>query len=651
MKFEAYWRPNFEAYAAAAWVAGAVIFTLIFQKTEFQNKVPFLASTAVCVVFAVWRGREAWENYTKRRQLNSEGVQIIKWGKLLPKLMQAARKDSLWLGDGFKWEAEETGRSKAIIDYGPSRLLGKHLPASKNGQVKYYAGRFLHGVGEKRGDIFLPMKYVEGQTLVVGTTGSGKTRLFDLMIAQAILRNEPVVVIDPKGDHDLKEKIFQACKSLGQEKRFVYFHPAFPDISARIDPMKNWNRPTELADRIATLIPSETGADPFKAFSWKVLEAIISGLLQINKSPNLLMLRRFVEQGVDSLLKEVLESYFDHSAKKGSPVRSPGWQKHVGTIEQALKSKRNSNPRLSALIMFYQNSVYQEYPSPEIDSLINQYSHNREHFQKMIASLIPVMIMLTSGSMGDLLSPKTCAGNAEKEPCNDSFVVTDSKQIISSSQVAYIGLDSLSDSTIGSAIGSILLADLTSAAGDLYNYSGTGKYSRINIFIDEAAEVVNVPTVQLLNKGRGAGFNVTLATQTLADFEVRTGSAAGARQILGNLNNVISLRVLDDETQKYISDGMGKVKIPEIQVMYTSGLVSSMPDELASGYRESLVKEESELVPPYFLGLLPNLNYFAKLADGTVIKGRLPIVIHEKEIPKNNKKISCQLPLPEGRGL
>ena len=65
--------------------------------------------------------------------------------------------------------------------------------------------------------------------------------------------------------------------------------------------------------------------------------------------------------------------------------------------------------------------------------------------------------------------------------------------------------------------------------------------------------MVNDPFIQLLNKGRGAGLRLTIATQTFAAFAARTGSEAKARQVLGNINNLIALRVLDAETQQCAS--------------------------------------------------------------------------------------------------
>ncbi|MBM6705343.1 hypothetical protein H6A60_12805, partial [Sutterella massiliensis] len=47
------------------------------------------------------------------------------------------------------------------------------------------------------------------------------TRCFDLLISQAILRGECVIIIDPKGDADLKNKAQRACAALGRKNAFV----------------------------------------------------------------------------------------------------------------------------------------------------------------------------------------------------------------------------------------------------------------------------------------------------------------------------------------------------------------------------------------------------------------------------------------------
>jgi conjugal transfer pilus assembly protein TraD len=177
---------------------------------------------------------------------------------------------------------------------------------------------------------------------------------------------------------------------------------------------------------------------------------------------------------------------------------------------------------------------------------------------------------------------------------------------------------------VGGAIGSILVADLAAVAGDRYNY-GVG-LKAVNVFIDEAAEVVNDPFIQLLNKGRGAGLRLTVATQTFADFAARTGSEAKARQVLGNINNLLALRVLDAETQQYVTDSLPKTRLRSVLRTQGSSTNSEHPLRYTGSVGERLGEEEGELFPPALLGQLPNFHYLAILAGGRVVKGRLPIL-------------------------
>src|SRR5699024_5265612 len=95
------------------------------------------------------------------------------------------------------------------------------------------------------------------------------------------------------------------------------------DISARIDPLHNWNRPTELASRIAAIIASEGSMDPFIAFSWNALNNIVQGLLAIDSRPNLVSLRQYIEGGVDTLVSEAIKRFLDEN--------DPNWADSIKT--------------------------------------------------------------------------------------------------------------------------------------------------------------------------------------------------------------------------------------------------------------------------------------------------------------------------------
>ncbi len=172
-------------------------------------------------------------------------------------------------------------------------------------------------------------------------------------------------------------------------------------------------------------------------------------------------------------------------------------------------------------------------------------------------------------------------------------------------------------------------------AGQRYSFEDPEELKRrpVNIFVDEAAETVNDQLVQLLNKGRGAGMRLYVATQTIADFEARMGSPAKARQVLGNTNHVIALRITDQETQKYIAE-----MIPPTYykyVMRTQGNTTKDDPHMHSlNVGERLMDEEGELFPAQLLGQLPNLEFLAILAGGRVEKGKIPVLTR----PKNYEK-------------
>jgi conjugal transfer pilus assembly protein TraD len=239
----------------------------------------------------------------------------------------------------------------------------------------------------------------------------------------------------------------------------------------------------------------------------------------------------------------------------------------------------------------------------------------------MIANLIPVLNMLTSGELGDLLSPSDMDINDQQRP------ILDASNILKGKHVLYVGLDSLSDALVSSAIGSIFLADFASVAGMIYN---TGRnYGRITLFVDEAAEVVNIPFIQILNKGRGAGFQVIMATQTYPDIIARLGDEAKARQVIGNCNNLIALRLRDGETQQFVVETLGKTYIKTLEHSKSSGGNSSDNIVHYSGNNsQRLTLNEHDLFPPHLLGQLPNFHYIASIAGGRVVKGRLPIIRH-----------------------
>ena len=189
-------------------------------------------------------------------------------------------------------------------------------------------------------------------------------------------------------------------------------------------------------------------------------------------------------------------------------------------------------------------------------------------------------------------------------------------------------LDCLTDSVVGSAIGSMLLSDLTSVAGKLITLAKTFGISTCLWMRQQ--KPLTIRSSSCSNKGRGAKFRLFLATQTYADFTARLGSPEKALQVLGNINNTIALRVIDTETQEYITKGLPMTRVK--YVMRTQGQNTHGDEPIMHGGNqgERLMEEESELFPSQLLGMLPNLEFIAKISGGLLIQGRLPILVDAK---------------------
>lgn len=614
------WRPAFEAYAAVAWTISALM-AAVFTYYSQMPAGPFYYMALIAGGFALWRWKQTFFLWKKKSSLLGRGADLVKY-ELVKSKMELV-KDSVWFGRGWEWKPHHSQQvfelSKIDVEaIRPPAFYSWARSVFDRSKIKVKKGApWIHGLNTEDGDINIPVSFLEGHTLVFGINGSMKTRLLDLMISEAVMRGETCFIVDPKSDRDLKHRVKMACEFAGRGDQFFVFHPAFTQTSVRIDPLKNWTRHTEIASRIASLIPSETGTDAWTAFGWRAINLVAEGLIEIDERPNLRKLLKYIEGGVDPLVLETLRSYMQKNVDNWEFETRP-------YIERARNVRHRPSPttpdEVIGLVSYYKSQCKDKKPSVVIDGLVSMYEHNREHFGKMVASLIPILTMLCSGSLGDLLSP-------DPSDPDDERPIIDSSKLIEMGSVVFCGLDSLSDSTVGGAIGSILLADLTSVAGRIYNFETNPK--RVNIFIDEASEVAaNLPFAQLLGKGRAAGMNVFFCSQVYSDFVAKTKNESIAKMILGNANNLIVGRTKDKETQDFVVEAMGKTYVKATMQEQKTQSMSSDKDvtNFTGGYGERLTDTEYDKIPPDLLGVLPDLEFIANFAGGGIFKGKIPVI-------------------------
>ena len=662
-------RENYELRQVFLWLAGMIYFSILGAKYEVA--MLSLMFQLICGVMILTTFPAAAERLNRTMRLAGTDLPVVDFEELKTLTQNPSHLNDMWLGKGFTW-----GQAEAQLAYdmlgrnwqnvtrealGPlfffrfwrrNKLLCLLRPMyayrayieEVNKILDVQGAEWIHALGDEEQDIFQPISHAEGHTLIVGTTGAGKTRCFDLLISQAILRGEAVIILDPKGDADLKNKAKRACEALGRGHNFVSFHPGFPENSIRINLLANFTHHTELASRICALLPSGGTSAAFTSFAFQAMSTICYGLMMTGKRPSLSLIKHYLTgtgSGVlGDLVHDALLAYF----KANSSTAYDLYQKIDASKGITVKF-------ISAMIEIYRNVPDLQHSS-DIDDLIKLFTHPEEHFSKMITSLLPTLTMLTSGTLENLLSP------AEDEDEQSRQIWYDTKGLIENNSVVYVGLDSLSNSMVGSAIGTLFLSDLASTAGSLYNYgteqeapkkqSLMGKllapikevYSEkkrsasgripVNVFVDEASEISCPPFLQILNKGRGAGLRAFVATQTIADFASKMGSQAQAMQLLANLNNRIILRCVDGETQQYVAGIIPKTRIANVE--RSQGISSSAGDPIPKGgsVTERQTEKEAPLFTPEMLGMLPNLQYIGIISGTHLIKGRFPLILTNK---------------------
>ena len=407
-----------------------------------------------------------------------------------------------------------------------------------------------------------------------------------------------MIVIDPKGSDTLRNGMAEAAQSAGRE--LLRFEPSRPDTSIRLDPLASWRRPSEVASRICALLPREGGNDPFVQFAWLAIGRIVDVMVFLGEPPALRTIAAHLRDAGESLLARAIRTVLDEAAPSGlrNGAERSGWS----TAE---------------LVEAYRRACRSAAPIPEIDALIANATHDRVHFHKMVLSVLPLLHMLTAGALGDLLSP-------HDGPLDDPRPVFDGVRLIRQQRVLYVGLESLADATVGRAIGSILLADLAAAVGERYR-AGDGR-ARVCLFVDEAGEVANGQFVQLLNKGREAGFASCFAVQTLADLEVALGSAAGAAMMMGNAGTFVAFRSLDADTRRLVAEKCGR--IPVKARSEASGVGRVQAPGTSPSYSATRAQSDAEIdaVPEVVVGSLPDLHFILVRDNGSISFGRVPIL-------------------------
>lgn len=643
-RFESILRPLYEARAVAAWSFAACWCLVWGIAVDFRTGTIFML-VAMCLSVAAWR---AWGGYKLAKQklaLIGKPLTFLTTERLAAAL--PAMGDNLWLGWGFRWEPRHTQRAYEVAKfdlkevYPPVwllRLLGeKRTPAEERGK------QWIHGLEPEERDILIPFEALKGHCAVIATTGSLKTRLVAMIAYQLAARGDTIICLDPKGDSELREILRSCAVKTGKSERFLMLHPAFASQSTRMDLLKNWDRVSQVASRVSLVLGSQEEST-FKEFCWTAVHRITNGMKYVGRRVSIASLKTAMESriSVERLAEEALKVFFRDTAPQlvdkieeernkalaATGVGSKGRNKSTTMVE-------TSSLELSCMIEVFQKytaldhteSKKTGYPvkPEEISGLVSILEANKEWFGKMVVSITPMLTKLSTDDLHGLLSP-------DYDDIHDERPIMDMMRVVRGSHILYVGTDTLADPSVGHAMSSMLLADASAVAAEIYNHGIEGddgkEDRRIHVIVDEWGDAMCEPLIQQSNKGRGAGFFVWALGQTLSDLtDALGGNRAKALRFMGNMNNLIVGATQDQETMQMVADKFG---MTAIKIRSDGQNIGSKTEdtglEYATARTESLSEQTTELFPPSLLPSIPNLQYVAMLNRSEYIKGRIPVL-------------------------
>ena len=598
-------RPPVELTAAVVFIAVATVFVTIPQQLNL-TWIQGIVLSAICAMLGSRRILQTLRVWRYRRLLTNRKPYVI---KEIPNNQKLISK-GLFVGRGFQWSQPHVQRLKETRT--PAALKYLRKAGDQGGDP------VLHGVGLLEGEqeVWMSLSERFGHVLMLGATRVGKTRAAEVLIGQDIHRGDTVIVLDPKGDLDLLRRVYHEAEKSGKLALLRIFHLRYPGVSEHYNPIASYDSPGEIATRITEQLPSKGSSEAFKQFAWRFLNTIICALDALGETPNYRIIYKHVT-GIEPLFNAYHDKLFAQHAQ------GDYWRKDVETRVQRLKK---ANPKQSILrIETLARIEYREEMRID-DDLASEIQHIMDYdpvyYDKLIASLLPLLNKLKSGRTSAILVPSEDA----KEENTISW-----DEAIANKQIVYVGLDSLANPAIARAVGNAMFADLASSAGKLYaalEGSSTPKH-RICIHVDEFNDIVGPHLHPMLSKAGGAGVQITAYTQTLADIEASLdGDRAAAARLVGNFNSLIMLRVRTLDTARTLVEQVPNYDVTDLAE--SSSVADSSQAESSVSFTSSLSARVASRsvhgIEASDLMRLPKGEAFALLAGGSIWKLRFPLV-------------------------
>jgi conjugal transfer pilus assembly protein TraD len=331
------------------------------------------------------------------------------------------------------------------------------------------------GVDSNGRRVVLSDQQLSAHGLILGASGAGKSTTLLRILTDHVARHRPVVAIDMKGSPAFAVELEAAAAAAGR-----------PFVLWSIDGPAHWNplghgNPTELKDR---LIATERFSEPHYKRAAERYAQMALGVLA------------HVHPGRAPTLAEVVAAM--------DPRRVP-------------RMLRDLPRPLAARVQDYLGEL-----TPDQISAVK--------------GLRTRLALLAESAAGPFLEPARASAGSLLETARESARAPagqiDLRAALSGDPVVVFSLNSSRYPGLAAQLGTMVVQDLVSAAGDRLAESNGAPLPHALIAIDEFSALGADHLIQLVARGREPGLSVVVATQEFADMD---RAAPGLRdQVLGN---------------------------------------------------------------------------------------------------------------------
>jgi hypothetical protein len=142
----------------------------------------------------------------------------------------------------------------------------------------------------------------------------------------------------------------------------------------------------------------------------------------------------------------------------------------------------------------------------------------------------------------------------------------------------YLGISTMGYGTIARTIGKMFVSELQTLAhniGVMFDNQEEAIRKSVGVFIDEAGSVLFSDFIDLANKARSSGVNLTIAVQSYSDMEMVSGSETLMKQLMESFSTWFVQRQLNSDNAEKLASIFGTYLSEKKTVMTESGTESS----------------------------------------------------------------------------